>query len=100
MSGLSLSAEATVTHALTAINQAVTEDAGSAGRAAPSCPLPREQKKHKPCAANGKLADKVYERRLKKLQIELVKLQEWIRHQRPEGRGACSRGATPRVRAA
>ena len=49
---------------------------------------------------NGKLSSKVYEEELRKLQIELVKLQEWIKHKGLrvvvifEGRDAAGKGGT------
>jgi polyphosphate kinase 2 len=49
---------------------------------------------------NGKLKKKYYEKELRKLQIELVKLQEWIKHKGLkvvvifEGRDAAGKGGT------
>lgn len=51
-------------------------------------------------AANGKLNKKFYEKELKRLQIELVKLQEWIKYKGLkvvvifEGRDAAGKGGT------
>ena len=105
MSSLSASAEATVETALSAINHAVAEVSGVGTACCPVLPTtPGKQKKHKkqkhaaPSVSNGKLSDKAYERRLKELQVELVKLQEWIRHQGLkvvvlfEGRDAAGKG--------
>jgi polyphosphate kinase len=105
MSSSSLSAAATVETALSAINQAVAEVNGAriVGCPALSCTSAKQKKqknpKHSvPRASSGKLSDKIYERRLKQLQIELVRLQEWIRHQGLkvvvlfEGRDAAGKG--------
>jgi polyphosphate kinase 2 len=49
---------------------------------------------------NKKIKDKVYEKELARLQVELVKLQEWIKHKRLkvvvifEGRDAAGKGGT------
>jgi polyphosphate kinase len=51
-------------------------------------------------SATGKMSQKAYERELARLQIELVKLQEWIRHAGVkvvvlfEGRDAAGKGGT------
>ena len=53
-----------------------------------------------PAAGNGKLSTRVYERELERLQRELVKLQEWVRHEGLkvcvlfEGRDAAGKGGT------
>lgn len=53
--------------------------------------------------ANGKLKRKVYEEELRKLQAELCKLQEWVKHQGLrvvvvfEGRDAAGKGGTIRA---
>jgi polyphosphate kinase len=50
-------------------------------------------------ATSGKIKNSVYERELARLQIELVKLQEWIKHERLrvvvlfEGRDAAGKGS-------
>ena len=38
-------------------------------------------KKSKKSKADGGLSDKQYAKQLKKLHVELVKLQEWVRHE-------------------
>jgi polyphosphate kinase len=51
-------------------------------------------------AAPEKLTNKVYEKELRKLHVELVKLQEWVRHQGLrvcvvfEGRDGAGKGGT------
>jgi polyphosphate kinase 2 len=66
---------------------------------------PKADKKRKNQASDGeqdrqKLSKKAYERELARLQIELVKLQEWIRHKGLkvvvifEGRDAAGKGGT------
>ena len=66
---------------------------------------PKADKKRKNQASDGeqdrqKLSNKAYERELARLQIELVKLQEWIRHKGLkvvvifEGRDAAGKGGT------
>jgi polyphosphate kinase 2 len=51
-------------------------------------------------SAAGKMSQKAYERELARLQIELVKLQEWVKHARLkvvvlfEGRDAAGKGGT------
>jgi polyphosphate kinase 2 len=64
--------------------------------------MPKNEKKHKEeSERNGKtvlLKDGVYEKELRRLQIELVKLQEWVRHKGLkvvalfEGRDAAGKG--------
>src|SRR5207344_1009266 len=41
----------------------------------------RMSKKSKKSKADGGLSDKQYAKQLKKLHVELVKLQEWVRHE-------------------
>ena len=61
--------------------------------------LKQDEKKSKP-DKKKKLKRKVYEEELSKLHLELVKLQEWIKHQRLkvvvifEGRDAAGKGGT------
>ncbi len=67
------------------------EDTRTAGDSADEGAHPKEQ---------GKLKRKDYERELKKLHIELVKLQEWVRHEEKkicvvfEGRDGAGKGGT------
>ena len=67
--------------------------------------LPAKQKKNKKKAKpavvdNGRMSTKAYETELARLQVELVKLQEWIRHKGLkvvvifEGRDAAGKGGT------
>jgi polyphosphate kinase len=101
MSGSNLPTEATVEQALTVINRAVTEEVGRCDVDNLAAPPHKRGKKHQGSGAahsHPRLSDKVYERRLQKLQIELVKLQEWIRHEGLkvvilfEGRDAAGKG--------
>ena len=46
--------------------------------------------------ANGKMKQKVYEKELHKLQVELCRLQDWLKE---TGERISSKGATPRARA-
>jgi len=69
----------------------VAEGSGSKGK--------RKDKPGKPTKGDP-LKSKVYDRELRKLQLELVKLQEWIRHEQQkvvvifEGRDAAGKGGT------
>ena len=69
----------------------MAEGSGSKGK--------RKDKPGKPTKGDP-LKSKVYDRELRKLQLELVKLQEWIRHEQQkvvvifEGRDAAGKGGT------
>src|SRR5947208_5426690 len=60
----------------------------------------QEQKKDKKSNGTKELKDKDYERELKKLHVELVKLQEWVKHKGLkvcivfEGRDGAGKGGT------
>ena len=60
----------------------------------------KKSEKNKIYKKNGKIRNEVYEKELSKLQIELVKLQEWIKHKKLkvvvvfEGRDAAGKGGT------
>ena len=60
--------------------------------------MSRDDKKHDKDESGGKLDNKFYEKELARLQIELVKLQEWVKHEGLrvvvlfEGRDAAGKG--------
>ena len=50
--------------------------------------------------AASRMKRKDYEKELRKLQVELCHLQEWVKTRKLSGRSSCSRAATPPARAA
>ena len=58
----------------------------------------KKEKKKKDAKATGRISDKLYEKELRKLQIELIKLQDWVRENGLrvvvlfEGRDAAGKG--------
>jgi polyphosphate kinase len=71
----------------------------SSNRDAPDLAMPAAEAEAAPGVA-GKMSQKAYERELARLQIELVKVQEWVRHAGLkvvvlfEGRDAAGKGGT------
>ena len=71
-----------------------------AGRQADAKPKAGKGKTFADASANGKLKRKDYEKELEKLHVELVKLQEWVKHKGLkvcivfEGRDGAGKGGT------
>jgi len=60
--------------------ETATDETGAAPRTAAATQAPPPHRPGKWYTAKGKLKRKIYERELGELQVELVKLQQWVRH--------------------